>query len=71
MPIDQKTQRNSIQERQDDIFRSMSADEKVHLGGDFSIYGLKLGLAEGTPLPIWYLEQWLEKNQKTALLQLL
>lgn len=29
MPIDPKTQRKSVQERQDDIFRSMSAGKKL------------------------------------------
>lgn len=61
----------SAQEIQDDIFRKMSADEKIKLGSDFSTYCLGRNYREGTPVQIWYLKKWLKKDQKTALLRLL
>jgi len=50
------------QEFQDEIFRKMSADMKVKIGSDFSMYCLKRGLPDGTDIPMAYLMRWLKKN---------
>lgn len=66
-----RTKGKTAQDIQDEIFRRMSAGDKLKLGSDFSMYGLKAGLKDGAPIPMWYLKQWLEKNQKPPLLRLL
>lgn len=51
------------QEVKDSIFRKMSADEKIRLWGDFTIFGLKRGLPDGTEIPMVYLTRWLKNNE--------
>lgn len=65
----EKYKGKSAQDIQDDIFREMSADERLKLGSEFSMYCLKRGYTEGAPVSVRYLKQWLMKNQKTALLR--
>ncbi|KKT78272.1 MAG: hypothetical protein UX24_C0006G0012 [Candidatus Giovannonibacteria bacterium GW2011_GWB1_45_9b] len=51
------------QDIQDELFRRMSASEKIKLAFDFSAVGRELGLAEGTLIPNSYLIQWMKWNR--------
>lgn len=56
-------QGKSVQEIQDDIFRKMSAAEKIKLALDFASIGIELKLPEGTRIPTSYLKQWIKWNR--------
>jgi len=58
-----KITKKSAQDIQDDIFRKMSADEKIKLGSDFSTFILKHRLPQYTKISMIFLKKWLKKEK--------
>lgn len=49
---------STAEDMQDEIFRRMSADQKIKIGSDFSMMCLEMKLPEGTKIPAAYLNLW-------------
>lgn len=58
-----RAQKPSAQDVQDKIFRKMSADQKLKLTGDFSMFVLKNKIPHDARISMSYLEGWLKKEK--------